>query len=290
MAHRGIIILDMNVLAQLFNVEVPIIGCLHLMALPGAPRYGGSMSVIYDKAIEEAGILLECGIDGLIIENFRDTPYYPKRVPVETAAALSAVARDLKRHVACPIGLNVLRNDGEAALAIATAVGASFIRVNIHCGAVVSEQGIIEGAAHETLRLRSALRSGVLIFADIAVKHARPLVDRGLVTETKDVIERGCADAVIVSGERTGSETPAKVVQEVRRATEAPLIIGSGATPENIGAIFSSVNGMIVGSYFKTSGNADNFVERSRAKAFMTEVYKLRNRNTDVRPTAASMS
>src|SRR5215468_7306664 len=259
----------MSVLARLFNVEVPIIGCVHLMALPGAPLYGGSMSAVYDKAIEEAGILLDGGVDGLIIENFRDTPYYPKRVPVETVAALSAVARELKRRVVCPIGLNVLRNDGEAALAIATAVGASFIRVNVHCGAVVSEQGIIEGAAHETLRLRSALRSGVLIFADIAVKHARPLVDRGLVTETKDVVERGCADAVIVSGERTGSETPAKVVQEVRRATKAPLLIGSGATPENIGTIFDSVNGMIVGSYFKNAGQANNFVEPLRVKAFM---------------------
>jgi uncharacterized protein len=280
----------MNVLAQLFNVEVPIIGCVHLLALPGAPLYGGSMSVVYDKAIEEAVTLLECGADGLIIENFRDTPYYPKRVPVETVAALSAVARELKRHVACPVGLNVLRNDGEAALAIATAAEASFIRVNIHCGAVVSEQGIIEGAAHQTLRLRNALRSTVLIFADIAVKHARALVDRGLVTETKDVVERGCADAVIVSGERTGSETPAKVVQEVRSATEAPLIIGSGATPENIGTIFSFVNGMIVGSYFKNGGQANNFVERSRVKAFMAEVYKLRNRNTSARPTAASIS
>jgi membrane complex biogenesis BtpA family protein len=200
---------------------------------------------------------------------------------VETVAALSAVARELKRQVVCPIGLNVLRNDGEAALAIATAVGASIIRVNVHCGAVVSEQGIMEGAAHETLRLRSALRGGVLIFADVGVKHARPLIDRGLVTETKDVIERGCADAVIVSGERTGSETPAKVVQEVRRATEAPLLIGSGATPENIGNIFGSVNGMIVGSYFKSAGQTNNFVERSRVKALMAEVYKLRNRNAD---------
>jgi uncharacterized protein len=277
----------MSVLTRLFNVEVPIIGCVHLLALPGAPFYGGSMSVVFDKAIEEAGILIDGGVDGLIIENFRDTPYYPRRVPVETIAALSVVARELKRRVACPIGLNVLRNDGEAALAIATAVGASFIRVNVHCGAVVSEQGIMEGAAHETLRLRSALRSGVLIFADVGVKHARPLIDRGLLTEAKDVVERGCADAVIVSGERTGSETPAKVIQEVRRATDVPLLIGSGATPENIGNIFSSVNGMIVGSYFKSGGQANNFVERSRVKAFMAEVDKLRNRDT---PTAASIS
>jgi uncharacterized protein len=136
---------------------------------------------------------------------------------------------------------------------------------------------------------RYAERGGISHAQD-AGRHARPLVDRGLVTETKDVIERGCVDAVIVSGERTGSETPGEVVQEVRRATAAPVLIGSGATPENIGTIFSLVNGMIVGSYFKSGGQANNFVERSRVTAFMAEVYKLRARNTDVQPNAASIS
>jgi uncharacterized protein len=197
-------------------------------------------------------------------------------VPVATVAALTAVAHEIKRQYRCPLGVNMLRNDAEAAMAVATAIEASFIRVNVHAGAVVSEQGIMEGVGHLTMRLRNSLRSDVLVFADVGVKHAAALAGRGLVTETTDVVERGLADAVIVSGERTGSETLLQDVQSVRAATEAPLLIGSGATPDNIGKVFDLADGFIVGSYFKTDGNASNFVEPARVSAFMTEVNKLR--------------
>jgi uncharacterized protein len=261
---------------KLFAVKKPVIGCLHLLALPGAPLYGGSMRAIYDKAVEEAATLSEHGVDGFIVENFRDQPFYPGRVPGETVAALTAVAHEIKRRYTCPLGVNVLRNDAEAAMAVATAIEASFIRVNVHAGAVVSEQGIMEGVAHLTMRLRNSLRSDVLVFADVGVKHAAPLAGRGLATETKDVVARALADAVIVSGERTGSETLLEDVQSVRAATEAPLLIGSGATADNIGKVFDWADGFIVGSYFKADGNASNFVEPARVSAFMTEVNKLR--------------
>jgi uncharacterized protein len=263
-------------ITKLFSVNKPVIGCLHLLALPGAPLYGGSMKPVYDKALEEAAILSKHGIDGFIVENFRDQPFYPARVPVETVAALAGVTHEVKRQYTCPLGVNVLRNDAEAALAIATAIEASFIRVNVHGGAIVSEQGIIEGAGHLTMRLRNSLGSDVLVFADVGVKHAAPLAGRGLATETKDAVERGLADAVIVSGERTGSETLLEDVRTVRAATEAPLLIGSGAAPDNIGKVFNLVDGFIVGSYFKTDGKASNFVEAARVSAFMTEVNKLR--------------
>ena len=261
---------------KLFAVKKPVIGCLHLLALPGAPLYGGNMKPIYEKALEEAATLSKHDIDGLIIENFRDQPFYPGRVPIETVAALTAVAREVKRQYTCPLGVNVLRNDAEAAIAIATAIEASFIRVNVHAGAVVSEQGIIEGVAHLTMRLRKSLGSNVLVFADVGVKHAAPLAGRGLATETKDAVERGLADAVIVSGERTGSETLLEDVQAVRAATEKPLLVGSGAAPDNICKVFNLVDGFIVGSYFKTGGKASNFVEPARVSAFMTEVNRLR--------------
>jgi membrane complex biogenesis BtpA family protein len=261
---------------ELFPVRKPVIGCLHLLALPGAPLYGGSMRAIYDHALKEAAVLTEHAVDGLIIENFRDRPFYPGRAPVETVAALAAVAHEIKRQHACPLGINLLRNDGEAALAIATAIEASFIRINVHVGAVVSDQGVIQGVGHLTMRLRAALRSGVMVFADVAVKHAAPLADRGLTAETTDVVERGLADAVIVSGEMTGSETSLDDVQSVRAATDAPVLIGSGASPENISKFFTLVDGFIVGSYFKKAGKADNLVEPTRVSTFMNAIKTLR--------------
>jgi membrane complex biogenesis BtpA family protein len=236
------------------------------------------MAEVYDRALQETEIFSRNAIDGLIIENFRDKPFFPVRVPAETVAALSAVAREVMKLANIPIGINVLRNDGESAVAIAAAVEAQFVRVNVHMNAVVSEQGIIQGTSHLTLRLRSALRSDVMIFTDVGVKHAAPLADRGLAIETRDLAERGLADAIIVSGELTGAETKTADVEIVRQNTSLPILIGSGATPENLHKVYSKVDGVIVGSYFKTDGKGNNFVDEKRVKAFVAAMESLKTR------------
>jgi hypothetical protein len=162
-------------------------------------------------------------------------------------------------------------------MAIATAAEADFIRVNVHMGTVVSDQGIIAGTSHATLRLRAALRSPVLIFADVSVKHAAPLVDRGLATETRDVTERGLADAIIVSGEYTGAPTSLEDIATARRHTTLPILIGSGATPDNLPHVYAHVDGLIVGSYFKKAGRAENLVEEARVKKFTDTLRALRH-------------
>ena len=253
---------------DLFPTPKPLIACIHLMPLPGSPRYGGTMRDVYDTALAEADIFSRYPIDALIVENFRDMPFYPGRLPAETIAALSAVTRELLTTVHLPIGVNALRNDAQSALAIATAAEADFIRVNVHMNAVVADQGIVQGESHATLRLRAALRSKVLIFADVGVKHATPLGGRGLALETQDVTERGLADAIIVSGELTGAETRVEDVEIVRRHTSLPILIGSGATPDTLPNVYAKVDGLIVGSYFKRAGKADNLVEEARVKTF----------------------
>lgn len=262
--------------SDVFRTPKLLLACIHLLPLPGAPHYAGSMKEVYERAFAEAAIFSRSGIDALIVENFRDRPFYPGEIPAETIAALAAVTREIVRETNMPVGVNALRNDAKAALAVATAAEAHFIRVNVHMGAVVSEQGIIQGMSHETLRLRAALRSRVLIFADVGVKHAAPLADRGLAAETKDLAERGLADAIIVSGELTGAETKEADVDVVRANTALPILIGSGATPENIHKVFGKVEGFIVGSYFKKEGKGDNFVDEERVKKFTGRLKELR--------------
>lgn len=262
----------MKTFYDLFPKQKPIIGCIHLHALPGAPLYDGNLQVIYDQALQEAEIFKRQGIHGLIIENFRDKPFFPNRVPAETIAAISAIAREIIQLVDVPVGINVLRNDGESAMAIATAVQAAFIRVNVHMNAIVSEQGIIQGLSHQTLRLRSALKSNVLIFADVGVKHAAPLASRGLGSEAKDAQYRGLADALIVSGELTGVAADLQDVITVRENATLPILIGSGATPQNVGQYYDQVDGFIVGSYFKKDGKGDNNMEENRVKQFLQAV------------------
>ena len=253
----------------LFTSSKPLIACIHLLPLPGSPRYDGNMQAVYDTALAEARLFAAYPVDALIVENFRDAPFYPGRLPAETVAALAAVTRDIVKAVALPVGVNALRNDAEAAIAVAAATGAQFIRVNVHMGAVVADQGVLQGASHDTLRLRAALRSDALVFADVGVKHATPLAPRGLALETRDLTERGLVDAIIVSGDLTGEPTDPQDIEVVRRHTHLPLLIGSGATPANLPDLYDRVDGLIVGSYFKRDGWADNLVDEARVKTFM---------------------
>lgn len=261
---------------NLFANKKPIIGCVHLLPLPGSPLYSGKMSEVYDLAINEAEMLIHGGVDALIVENFRDKPFYPDRVPAETVASLAAIGREIVNRGKVPVGINVLRNDGESAIAIATAVGAHFVRINVHGGAVVSEQGVIISKSHLSLRLRANLKSSVLIFADVGVKHAAPLADRGLATETIDAEERNLADVLIVSGSITGKEADVSDVDVVKANTKLPVIIGSGATPDNVHKVWNKVDGLIVGSYFKKEGKGSNTVEPERVAKMIGAVSKLR--------------
>lgn len=246
----------------------PVIACIHLPALPGAPMYDGDMNFIYEKALEEAKFFENSGVNGLIIENFRDKPFYPDQVPPETIASFAAVGREIVKSISIPVGINVLRNDAHAAIAIATAIQAQFIRINVHMGAVVGDQGIIQGQSYHTLRLRSSLKSDVLIFADVGVKHAAPLVARGFDVETKDLCDRGLVDAIIVSGALTGVETKLEDLESVKKCSTVPVLIGSGMTPDNFKSL-QHADGYIVGSYFKQNGCANNNIEQERVKKFL---------------------
>jgi len=261
---------------DLFGERKPLIGVLHLLPLPGAPLYEGAIQKVYDQALAELEVFKRHRLDSVIVENFRDMPYFPGRVPAETVAAMAAVSREIVRAADMPVGINVLRSDGEAAIAVATASGAHYVRINVHMGAVVADQGIVQGSSQFSVRLRNALKSRALIFADIAVKHAAPVAGRSLDIETRDLTERGLADAVIVTGDRTGVETSVTDVDIVRRSTALPLLVGSGATPENIEQTLSKVNGLIVGSYFKKDGAGHNLVDESRVQRFVRRFAELR--------------
>src|SRR5437762_10540190 len=184
------------------NVSKPVIGMLHLAPLPGSPRYGGSVQTIREALLRDAQLLAEGGVHGLMMENFGDNPFFPGRVPAHVVAQMTALAAEVRRAVPqLPLGINVLRNDGLSALAVADAVGASYIRVNVLCGARIADQGLLQGIAHELLRLRTELAAGsIKIFADVDVKHSAPLAARPIADEVDDTLHRGMADALIVSG------------------------------------------------------------------------------------------
>src|SRR5260221_1990181 len=238
-----------------------VIGMVHLAPLPGAPLYEGSLQDVLARALADAEALAAGGEDAIAVENFGDRPFRKSRVDPETIAAMTRVITEIARTVKLPFGVNVLRNDAQAALAIAAATGAAFIRVNVHTGAVLADQGIIEGEADVTLRRRAAIAPAVLIFADHEVKHAAPLAAVDPVQSARDLRLRGLADAIIVSGHETGAATePARCALLRNALPEVPLLVGSGVTAENATAY--DVDGIIVGTSIKRNGDIDAPVER----------------------------
>jgi membrane complex biogenesis BtpA family protein len=201
----------------------------------------------------------------VLVENYGDHPLYPDDAPKETVAALTAAAVAVRRAVSIPVGVNVLRNDAHAALAVAAAADLAFIRVNVHMGAVVTDQGILQGRAHETLRLRARIAPAVRIFADVHVKHGRPLGNDDPVLAAQEV-----ADGVIVTGPATGVAADLDRVRLVRAALVAtPVLVGSGVTAETAGDVLRLADGAIVGTAAKRGGVTEAAVDPDRVRVLV---------------------
>jgi membrane complex biogenesis BtpA family protein len=253
--------LSRNAFAARFG-ERALFGMIHLGPLPGAPLFT-SLDDVLELALHDARELAAGGCDGFVLENFGDRPFTRGRVEAETIAAMTRVIVEITREVRLPFGVNVLRNDALSAIGIAAATGAAFIRVNIHTGAAVTDQGIIEGDAYATLRKRAALAPDVLVFADDLVKHATPLGE----SSAKDLRLRGLADALIVTGAETGAAADPSRLRELRGSIDAPLLLGSGLTAENAGQ-FADADGAIVGTSLKHDGRVDRTRVAALARAW----------------------
>ncbi|MDP9191344.1 MAG: BtpA/SgcQ family protein [Acidobacteriota bacterium] len=243
-----------------------VFGMVHLGALPGAPLFS-SLDETIEHAVRDARALRDGGCDGFVVENFGDRPFTRGRVEAETVAAMTRVIAEICAEVRLPFGVNVLRNDPLSALAIAAATGAAFIRVNVHTGAMLTDQGIIEGDAYATLRKRAALAPDVLIFADHMVKHATPLAEVDPLQSARDLRLRGLADALIVTGAETGAASDPARLRALRDAVDAPLLLGSGLTASNA-RDYADADGAIAGTSIKRDGAVDATLVQALIRAF----------------------
>ncbi|MGC9528023.1 MAG: photosystem I biogenesis protein BtpA [Limnospira sp.] len=259
--------MDLN---QIFNTDNPIIGVVHLLPLPTSPRWGGDLKVVIDRAEQEATALASGGVNGIIVENFFDAPFAKEQVNPAVVSAMTLIVHRLMNLVTLPIGINVLRNDAQSALAIASCVGAQFIRVNVLNGVMATDQGLIEGNAHQLLRYRRELGGDVKILADVLVKHGRPLGSPNLTTAVRETTERALADGIILSGWSTGSPPSLEDLELARTAAgSTPVFIGSGANWENIPTLIRAADGVIVSSSLKRHGRITQPIDPSRVSQFV---------------------
>jgi membrane complex biogenesis BtpA family protein len=262
-----------DALIQLFGRTKVVIGVVHLAPLPGAPRYDGeAVEAIYQRGLDDARAYLDGGCDGVIVENHGDIPFAkPDDIGPETAAYMAVVSDRIRRELGKPIGINVLANAAIPALAIASATGAGFVRVNQWANAYVANEGFVEGESGRAARYRARLHAnGIRIFADAHVKHGAHAIvaDRPVEELVKDLVFFD-ADAIIATGQRTGHAADLSYIRMIKEAAGLPTLVGSGVTPENANDILGIVDGVIIASALKHDGVWWNQVDPARVGAFM---------------------
>lgn len=266
-------------LEAIFGTRKPLIGMVHLLPLPGSPRYDGNgISGSLEAALRDAKALKDGGFDGLLVENYGDSPFKPAPTDPEIVASMTAIGKEISKQIDLPLGVNVLRNGAIAAMAIASAVRARFIRVNVLCEALLTDQGIISACAHDLMRYRKQLAAvDVRVYADVRSKHAAPLVSRPIEESARDTAYRGMADALIVTGSRTGVEPDIDDVRRIKDCvSDRPVLIGSGLTIRNIKKLLSKADGAIVGTSIKENALTENQVDVTRVRELARSAEALR--------------
>jgi membrane complex biogenesis BtpA family protein len=245
-----------------------LIGVVHLLPLPGAPTKGPGMAAVLERARTDARALMAGGVDALIVENFGDAPFAGDQVDVATIACMTRIVTDVVAEGAI-VGVNVLRNDAQAAVAIAAATGARFVRINVHTGVMVTDQGVLEGQARQTLLLRRRLGSSLSIVADVHVKHASPLASAETLEQAaRDARFRGHADVLVITGAGTGRPASHAALATVAAAVpKTPIWVGSGVTLQSAPSLNGRVHGAIVGTSLHRDGDITQPIDADRVRA-----------------------
>ena len=268
----------MKKFSKVFNVKTPIIGMIHVDALPGTPKYKGNINKLIAKAIEEAKIYTDAGIDSIAIENMHDVPYLNRNAGPEVTSLMSIIGYEIKNTTKLRVGIQILAGANKQALAAANSAGLDFIRAEGFVYSHIADEGIIDSDAGVLLRYRKSIDAeNILVFTDIKKKHSSHSITSDVsIEETAHAAEFFLSDGLIVTGVATGKEANVDEIKVVKKMTKLPVIIGSGVNINNLENYFPICDAMIIGSYFKKNGNWKNTIDVSRVKTFMKKITDLR--------------
>ncbi len=263
---------------SLFAKQKPVIGMIHLGALPGTPACTENLNAIMERALQEARLFRAAGLDGLMIENMHDVPYLRGRVGPEIVSAMAVIGRAVKEECALPAGVQVLAGANIEAMAVAHAAGLDFIRAEGFAFAHIADEGWIESSAAELLRFRKGIGAErVEVWADVKKKHSSHAITTDIsLGANAEAVEFMRGDAVIITGSTTGHPPAPADVAEVKAHSGLPVILGSGVTASNVADFYGPADGFIIGSYFKHDGHWKNGVDPARVEELMKAVDRLR--------------
>jgi membrane complex biogenesis BtpA family protein len=263
---------------DLFHHPKPVIGMIHVGALPGTPAAAQSVAELTAQAAREAAIYRDCGVDGIGIENMHDVPYLRGAVGPEIVAAMTLIGSAVKTESGLPTGVQILAGANIEALAVAQAAGLDFIRAEGFVFAHVADEGLIESSAARLLRYRRMIGAErVQVWADVKKKHSSHAITADIsLGATAEAVEFMRGDAVIVTGNVTGHAPQIADVQEVRAHCHLPILLGSGVDADNLATFFPIADGFIIGSHFKQDGHWTKPVDERRVNHLMERIRKLR--------------
>jgi membrane complex biogenesis BtpA family protein len=257
----------------------PVIGMIHVPALPGTPQNRLSIDEMCSLCVEEARVYNQNGIDAVMIENMNDLPYLNGGVGPEIMAAMAVIGHLVKKEMKDrEVGIQILAAANKEALAVAKAASLDFIRVEGFVFAHIADEGFINSCAGELLRYRKVIDAApIKIFTDIKKKHSSHSITSDIdIAETAKAAEFFLSDGIIVTGICTGSEPDLEEVKKVKKISQLPVIVGSGINPENINKFFPFADAFIVGTYLKRDGNWRNPADPQRIKRLMETIHQLR--------------
>ncbi|RKE95382.1 BtpA/SgcQ family protein [Ichthyenterobacterium magnum] len=263
---------------SIFKVKNPIIGMIHVQALPGTPKHKYTIKQVIEMALEEARVYKKAGIDAILIENMHDIPYIKNGVGHEISSIMSLVAYLIKQETNLPIGMQILAGANKEALAAAQTASIDFIRAEGFVFGHVADEGYIDAQAGELLRYQKQISAtSIAIFTDIKKKHSSHAITQDVsLLDTAKAAAFFLTDGLIVTGSHTGHSASINDLNHLKDNIDSPIIIGSGITIENISNYLPLCDAMIVGSHFKKQGHWDNDLSYDRVAEFMSLVNQLR--------------
>lgn len=248
--------------ASLFRAPRALVAVVHL-----PPSLGYASCPGIDEALGllagDLQTLIEAGFDGVLLENDNDKPH-TLTVSKAQVAWLTRLAHEARARLAMPLGIGVQRIDWEATLAVAAAASLEFVRLDVFVDRVRMQGEVVEVEPAAVCALRRALGAErVQLWTDVHVKHADVLETRGIAESAELAFECG-ADAVLVTGARTGEPPAVEDVSAVAR----PVLIGSGLTPANASTYAALADGALVGSALKRGDRIDASLARAMVRAW----------------------
>jgi membrane complex biogenesis BtpA family protein len=259
---------------RVFGALKPVIGMVHIGALPGTPLFDPGLDLIA-AARADLLALQDAGFDAVMFGNENDRPY-EFEVDTASTATMAAIIGQLRSEITVPFGVNVLW-DPMSSIALGAATGAAFVR-EIFTGTYASDMGPWTPDAGKAMRYRDRLgRRDMAMLYNVSAEFAHSLDQRPLPDRARSAVFSSIPDAVLVSGQITGEAAALSDLEAVKAVLpQIAVLANTGVKHDTVTDVLKVADGCIVGSSLKVDGHTWNAVDPDRARDFMAQVRKVR--------------